>query len=330
MALGLKRFLRPDFLLTGIITALILGLVVPVPERHISWLSELADIGVGMVFLVYGMRLRTSEVIEGMRNIKLQVSVLVATYVIFPLVGLAMYYTLGGIIGASFATGLLYLSLLPSTVQSSVTFVSIARGDIGAAVCSATVSNILGMFLSPLLVLLFMNLEDAHTGGIESVLLKLLLPFIIGQLLQPRLGDWMRAHRNITKYTDNCAIILVVFVAVLKATADNAWSSVTLGGFIVLFIVLSAMLAIMLAVTWYGGKPLHFKRPQRIVLLMCGSKKSLATGLPMAKALFDRAIVGAVVVPVIIFHQIQLMVCAMIARRLGDQAEAEEAAASSS
>lgn len=316
----LRRF-KPDFLLTGIVVALILGLVVPVQDNVANALSIMADIGVGMVFLVYGMRLRTSEVIEGLKNIKLQTAVLVATYVIFPLLGLAFYWLSGPIIGTAFATGLLYLSLLPSTVQSSVTFVSIARGDVASAVCAATISNILGMFLTPVLVLLFMNLDDASTGGIQSVLLKLLLPFIIGQLLQPIVGDWVRRHRNITKVTDNSAIILVVFSAVVKATNDGAWTSVTLGGFIVLLIVLSLLLVTILAITWYGGKVLRFPRAERIVLLMCGSKKSLATGLPMAKALFDPAIVGAVAVPVIIFHQIQLMVAAVLARRLGRKSE---------
>lgn len=316
----LRRF-KPDFLLTGIVVALILGLVVPVQDNVANALSIMADIGVGMVFLVYGMRLRTSEVIEGLKNIKLQTAVLVATYVIFPLLGLAFYWLSGPIIGTAFATGLLYLSLLPSTVQSSVTFVSIARGDVASAVCAATISNILGMFLTPVLVLIFMNLDDASTGGIQSVLLKLLLPFIIGQLLQPIVGDWVRRHRNITKVTDNSAIILVVFSAVVKATNDGAWTSVTIGGFIVLLIVLSLLLVTILAITWYGGKVLRFPRAERIVLLMCGSKKSLATGLPMAKALFDPAIVGAVAVPVIIFHQIQLMVAAVLARRLGRKSE---------
>ncbi|MGV4324887.1 bile acid:sodium symporter family protein [Trueperella pyogenes] len=322
MAPGRRRF-RPDFLLTGIVLALILGLLLPVPPYHIAQLSALADVGVGLVFLVYGMRLRTSEVVEGMRNIKLQAAVLASTYIVFPVVGLVLYYAVGGFVGVAFATGMLYLSLLPSTVQSSVTFVSIARGDVGAAVCAATISNILGMFLSPLLVLLLMNLEGAHTGGLQSVLLKLLLPFVVGQLLQPKVGDWVRAHRNITKYTDNGAIILVVFVAVVKATADGAWSSVTFAGFALLFLILGVILSLMLALTWHGGRWLTFTRAQRIVLLMCGSKKSLATGLPMAKALFDPSVVGAVVVPVIVFHQIQLMACAVIARRLGREPQPE-------
>lgn len=307
---------RPDPLITGIIVALLAGLFLPVSDDVARILSIVADVGVGAVFLVYGMRLPTSEVVRGLRNVRLQGAVLVSTYVLFPLLGFALYWLTGDIIGISFATGLLYLSLLPSTVQSSVTFVSIARGDIAGAVCAATISNILGMFLTPALVLLFMNVEGASTGGFQSVLLKLLLPFIVGQLLQPFVGNWIRSHRSLTKTVDYTAIILVVFSAVVKATNDGAWSSVTVGGFAVLFVVLIILLVLMLLATWFIGKPLKLPRAERIVVLMCGSKKSLATGLPMAKALFDPALVGAIAVPVIIFHQIQLMVCAVIARRL--------------
>ncbi len=307
---------RPDPLITGIVVALLAGLFLPVSDDVARILSIVADVGVGAVFLVYGMRLPTSEVVRGLRNVRLQGAVLVSTYVLFPLLGFALYWLTGDIIGISFATGLLYLSLLPSTVQSSVTFVSIARGDIAGAVCAATISNILGMFLTPALVLLFMNVEGASTGGFQSVLLKLLLPFIVGQLLQPFVGNWIRSHRSLTKTVDYTAIILVVFSAVVKATNDGAWSSVTVGGFAVLFVVLIILLVLMLLATWFIGKPLKLPRAERIVVLMCGSKKSLATGLPMAKALFDPALVGAIAVPVIIFHQIQLMVCAVIARRL--------------
>lgn len=307
---------RPDPLITGIVVALLAGLFLPVSDDVARILSIVADVGVGAVFLVYGMRLPTSEVVRGLRNVRLQGAVLVSTYVLFPLLGFALYWLTGDIIGISFATGLLYLSLLPSTVQSSVTFVSIARGDIAGAVCAATISNILGMFMTPALVLLFMNVEGASTGGFQSVLLKLLLPFIVGQLLQPFVGNWIRSHRSLTKTVDYTAIILVVFSAVVKATNDGAWSSVTVGGFAVLFVVLIILLVFMLLATWFIGKPLKLPRAERIVVLMCGSKKSLATGLPMAKALFDPALVGAIAVPVIIFHQIQLMVCAVIARRL--------------
>ena len=316
-----SRGWRPDSLVTGIILALIAGLLIPVSDSASGVLSNVADVGVGLVFLVYGMRLHTSEVWAGLKNIKLQGSVLASTYVLFPVLGFLISNAVEPVVGSHFAAGILYLSLLPSTVQSSVTFVSIAKGDIAAAVCSATISNILGMFLTPVLVLLFMDMEGAQSGGIKSVLLKLLLPFVVGQFLQPIVGNWMRAHKKLIKLVDNSAIILVVFSAVIEATNAGAWSSVTPGGLALLLVVLAVLLALMLSATWFGGRALGMNREERIVLLMCGSKKSLATGLPMAKALFAPEIVGAIAVPIIVFHQMQLFVCAILARRLGAQVE---------
>ncbi|QRV01385.1 bile acid:sodium symporter [Arcanobacterium phocisimile] len=305
---------RFDLLITGIITALIVGLMVPVSPGTLRFLSGGADAGVALVFLLYGMRLSTREVLRGLTNIRLQGFILVATFVIFPLLSWGLSQLVTPLVGPDFALGILFLGLLPSTVQSSVTFVSIARGDIASAIAAATVSNIAGMFITPALVMAFMDISGASTGGFTSVLTKLLLPFIIGQCLQPWCGDWIRARRHLTKRSDTAAIILVVLSATLSATADGAWTVVTPGSLLVLVTVLVALLIAMLAITWFGAQRLP--RAERIVALMCGSKKSLATGLPMAKALFPTNMVGTIGIPVIIFHQLQLMVCAVIARKL--------------
>ncbi|MFC5370139.1 bile acid:sodium symporter family protein [Arcanobacterium bovis] len=305
-----------DFLVSGIIVAFIIGIVFPVSAGYETVLSRVGDAAVALVFLFYGMRLHSAEVLRGLRDLKLQLSVLASTYVVFPICGMTAYWLLSPIIGESFALGIFFLSLLPSTVQSSVTFVSIARGDVAGAVCAATISNILGIFLTPFLVFVFMGTQAASTQGFSSVLIKLLLPFAVGQLLQPFLGELMRKHRAITKVTDNLAIIIVVFSAVTSASNEGVWTAITAVQLIYLVAILAVLLALMLLITWLGGKTLKFAYPQRVVLLMCGSKKSLASGLPIAKALFAGPAVATLVVPVILFHQIQLFVCAIIARRL--------------
>ncbi|MCF2706250.1 bile acid:sodium symporter [Arcanobacterium haemolyticum] len=307
---------RFDPLITGIIVALIAGLLVPLPRGVLGVVSDLADVGVGAVFLVYGMRLRTREVFAGLTNIRVQSLVLGATYILFPILGFAAGRLLAPWLGEGFAVGFLFLSLLPSTIQSSVTFVSIARGNVGAAVCAATISNILGMFITPLLVLRLLNVGGADTGGLASVLTKLLLPFIIGQLLQPIVGEWWRAHKRVVKTIDTSSIVLIVFSATCSATASGAWAGISVWTLALLLALSAVLLGVMLALTWWGGKAAGLNREDNIVLLMCGSKKSLAPGLPMAKALFAPHVVGAIIVPVVVFHQLQLMVCAVIARRL--------------
>ena len=315
--------LKIDPVVAGIVLAMALGLALPVPAKGREILSTVADLSVCLVFLVYGMRLRTSEVLAGLTNVKLQLSVLLATYVAFPAFGFLMYKAAEPVWGQGFATGFLYLAILPSTIQSSVTFVSIAKGNVAAAVCSATISNILGMFVTPLLALLVLDVGGASGGGLGSIVTKLLAPFIVGQLFQPFVGDWFRARRSTVKKIDNSSIILIVFSAVVNATAEGAWAGVTAWTVLVLIALSVALLATMLALTWFVPGKIGMPREDRTVVLMCGSKKSLATGLPMAKALFPASMVGAVIVPVVLFHQIQIFVCAIIAARLGRTAPDE-------
>lgn len=314
----LRTWIDPFVL--ALLAALAVGLLVPVPAGVRTVVDRAGDIAVTVLFLVYGMRLSTTEVLAGLRNIRLQGSILAATYLLFPALGLLLHTVAVPVLGEALATGMLYLALLPSTVQSSVAFTSLARGNVSGAICAATVSNVLGMVLTPLLVLLVMDRSGAvGAGGLGDVLLRLLLPFTLGQLLQPWVGSWVRARRWLTLSVDRGTILLVVFGAVTAATASGVWDSVTWTMVLALLAISGALLAAMLSATWWGGAALGLDVPDRIALLMCGSKKSLATGLPMAAVLFPAATAATVAVPVIIFHQLQLVVAAVLARRLGSR-----------
>lgn len=325
----LSRWVDP-FVVT-LLVVLVLGLVVPVGEDAQRVVDVVADVAVTVLFLVYGMRLATREVWAGLRNWRLQGGILASTYVVFPLLGLVVAWAVAPVIGEGLAVGVLFLALLPSTVQSSVAFTSVARGNVAGAICGATVSNVLGMVVTPLLVLWL--LSDASggaaggtaagavegsggLGGLRTVLLQLLVPFVVGQLLQPWVGDWIRARRWLTLGVDRGTILVVVFGAVAAATSAGVWSSVSGWAIVALLGVSALLLAAMLAITWWGGAALRLSTEDRVALLMCGSKKSLATGLPMASVLFPVAVAGVVAVPVIVFHQLQLVVCAVLARRL--------------
>ncbi|WP_435735282.1 bile acid:sodium symporter family protein [Cellulosimicrobium sp. PMB13] len=325
----LSRWVDP-FVVT-LLVVLVLGLVVPVGEDAQRVVDVVADAAVTVLFLVYGMRLSTREVWAGLRNWRLQGGILASTYVVFPLLGLVVAWAVAPVVGDGLAVGVLFLALLPSTVQSSVAFTSVARGNVAGAICGATVSNVLGMVVTPLLVLWL--LSDASggaaggtaagavegsggLGGLRTVLLQLLVPFVVGQLLQPWVGDWIRARRWLTLGVDRGTILVVVFGAVAAATSAGVWSSVSGWAIVALLGVSALLLAAMLAITWWGGAALRLSTEDRVALLMCGSKKSLATGLPMASVLFPVAVAGVVAVPVIVFHQLQLVVCAVLARRL--------------
>lgn len=310
-----------DPFVAALIATLVLGIVLPVPAGVQSAIESVADMAIVVLFLLYGMRLRTTEVLAGLRNARLQGGILAATFVAFPIVGIAVSAAATPVVGPALANGLLFVSLLPSTVQSSVALTSVARGNIAGAITGATVSNVVGMGLTPLLVLAVMGREGTTgLGGVRAVLLQLLLPFAIGQLLQGWTGAWVRAHRPLTLLVDRGTILLVVFAAVTAATAGGVWDSVSGWAVVALAAAGLLMLGVVLAATWWGGARLGLDLPDRIALLMCGSKKSLATGLPMAGVLFPAATAATIAVPLILFHQLQLVVCAVIARRLARRA----------
>ncbi|WP_418275347.1 bile acid:sodium symporter family protein [Isoptericola jiangsuensis] len=313
-----------DPFVVAILLALLVGIVVPIPDGVRGTLDVVADVAVALLFLLYGARLPTREILRSLTNWRLQGALLVATFVIFPLVGLGLSAVVGPLVGQSVAVGLLCVSLLPSTVNSAVAFTSVARGDVPGAICGATLSNVVGLVATPLLVIGLMS-GAATTGGavgvggIEKVLLQLLVPLVVGQVLQPWVGDLVRRHKGVTQAVDRGTILLIVLTAISGATAEGIWDEMT--GWAVLVIVGSAalLLAIMLAVTWWGGRAIGLPRDQNITFLLIGSMKSLATGLPMASALLPAATLGVVVVPLVVFHQIQLVVCSVLARRLGQE-----------
>lgn len=309
---------RVDPLVAMIVAVLLLGLWWPADGAAADVLEHVRTGAIVLLFFLYGARMPTHEVLAGLRNWRLQGAMLAATYVAFPVLGLLVQLLPDAVLAPELRTGLLYLALLPSTVQSSVVFTSVARGDVAGAITGATVSNVLGVVLTPLMVALLLG---ATTGGLDAgavtgILFQILLPFVVGQLAQRRLGHWLRTHGGLTRVTDRATILLVAYTSVSEAQVSGAWDHVTGAALAVLAVVCAVLLAAMLALTWWGGGRLGLARPSRIALLMCGSKKSLATGLPMAAVLFSPVVAASVALPVIVFHQIQLATCAVVARRL--------------
>ncbi|MGN8244891.1 bile acid:sodium symporter family protein [Cellulomonas soli] len=312
------RWVDPLVLL--IVGALLLGLLLPVHGAAADVLDQVRTGAVVLLFFLYGARLHTTEVRAGLRNWRLQGSMLVATYVVFPLLGLAVQLLPDAVLSPDLRTGMLFLSVLPSTVQSSVVFTSIARGNVAGAITGATVSNVLGIVLTPLMVGLLLGRAGVSAGGsLGATLLQLLAPFAAGQVAERWIGGWVRAHPHLLRFSDRATLLLVAYTSVSQAQVSGAWSHVTWGVLAALAGVCAVLLALMLALTWRAGAALALPYPDRVALLMCGSKKSLATGLPMASVLFSPVVAASVALPVVVFHQLQLATCAVVARRLADR-----------
>jgi sodium/bile acid cotransporter 7 len=286
------------------------------------------DAGIVLLFFLHGARLSRQAVVDGARNWRLHLAVAAMTFAVFPTLGLGIAALPG--IDPALGIGILFLSLLPSTVQSSIAFTAMAKGNVAGAVCSAAFSNLAGIVVTPLLVALLIS---GKTGGFSSeavltIALQLLLPFLTGHLLRPWIGGWVIRQKRLVTLVDRGSILLVVYTAFGAAVVEGLWRRVSPMDVGVIALVSAVLLSAVLIFSAMLGRWLGFDRADRIVLQFCGSKKSLATGVPMAGVLFPAAQVGAIILPLMLFHQIQLMVCAVLARRYGENAPDDEATAS--
>ena len=318
----LRRFI-PDPFILALLATVTLATVLPARGAAASAVTWLATAAIVMLFFLHGAKLPREAVLAGIRHWRLHLAILAATYVAFPLVALAVAKLLPGAMPGTLWIGILFLAALPSTVQSSIAFTSIAGGNVPAAIASASASQIVGIFLTPLLVSL---LASAHGGSIAlgsvgGILLQLLLPFLTGHLLRPWIGGWIDRRRKYITYADRSAILISVYSAFSAAVIEGIWHRLPPASFAILFLVCGALLTVMLLVTQVGTRLLGFRPEDRIAAVFCGTKKSLVSGVPMARVLFAGPDMGMILLPVMIFHQMQLMACAWLARRWARQGE---------
>ncbi len=310
-----------DRFLLAIIAAAVLGTVLPVTGAGVDIADWATTLAIALLFFLYGARLSPAETLAGLKHWRLHLTILGFTYLMFPLLGLGIAALAGNWLNPALVTGLVYLTLVPSTVQSSIAFTSIARGNVAGAVVSASASNILGVFLTPALCWLLLSGRVAFTTqAIVDILLQLLLPFVLGQLSRPWTAGFVAAHPQL-KLVDRGSIVLVVYTAFAAGRREDMWSQVSVAEIAILTGICLALLALVLGVTWWLPRRLGFDTEDAIAIQFCGTKKSLATGLPMANVLFAGAPIGLLMLPLMVFHQAQLMACASLAGRYARRPE---------
>jgi sodium/bile acid cotransporter 7 len=308
-----------DGFLLALAATVALAALFPAHGDAAQAVSTAAKAAIALLFFLYGTRLSPQQALHGVRQWRLHLLVLATTFVIFPVLGLATRVLVPSVLSMDLYNGLLFLCLVPSTVQSSIAFTSIARGHVSAAIVSASLSNILGVVLTPLLVVLLMNTSGAPRvdgAAVRDIVLQLLLPFGAGQLARPWVAGVTARYSALLKVVDRGSILLVVYTAFSMGVVQGIWASVDAWRLVLVAVVAALLLAVVLIWTTVIGRLTQLDRADAIVLLFCGSKKSLASGLPMALVLFPAATVGLTMLPLMIFHQIQLVVCAVIASRL--------------
>jgi sodium/bile acid cotransporter 7 len=321
-AAALLRRLPVDPYIAALLSTVLLAALLPATGTGAHVASGASDAAVGLLFFLYGSRLSTGEAMAGLRHWRLHLVVLAATFAVFPLLGLAAHGLVPHILAPELYPGFLFLCVLPSTIQSSIAFTSIARGNVAAAICAGSFSSLAGIVLTPLLAALLIGGDAGISGhAVTGIALQLLAPFLAGQLLRRWTAPLLARHRKALAYVDRGSILLVVYTAFSEGMAEGIWHQVAVPRLLELLVAEAVLLALMLTATSYGARVLGFGRADRITVVFAGSKKSLASGLPMASVLFGSG-AGLAVLPLMLFHQMQLMVCAVIAKRWARNAEA--------
>lgn len=315
---ALLRRLVPDGFILILVATVIVASLLPARGVALDTIGGVSTAAIVTLFFFHGVRLSRQAVVEGLTRWRLQLAILGVGYALMPLLGFGAAWLFDGVLGAGLSLGLLYLCVLPTTVQSSIAYSSIAGGNVAASVIASAASNILGVILAPALFALLASVGGADTGigGIGKIVALLLLPFALGQLARRWIAPWAERHRAIVGHMDKLTIILAVYVAFSEAVTGGIWSRVSGGELAILLAAVTALLLVAFAAAWGLGGLLHKPRADRITLLFSGSHKSLATGAPMAGILFPGAEAGAILLPLIIYHQLQLMLSAVIAARL--------------
>lgn len=313
----LQRLKKPDPLIVLIILAVIIAIIAPARGNFADIFGQLTNVAIALLFFLYGARLSTQEALNGLKHWRLHLTILAFTFVVYPLIGIALR-PLTAVISHDMYLGILFLTLVPSTVQSSVAFTSIAKGNVAGAIVSASASNLVGVIVTPLLVMLLMGTGGEvriDTSVFGEIALLLLAPFVLGQLTRRWVGKV--AQSKATKVVDRGSIAMVVYSAFSKGVVDGIWSSISLWDLAFLVVFAAAFVAFMLWLTRKASQKMGFNRADTIAIEFCGSKKSLATGLPMASVIFASggASLGLLILPLMIYHQVQLMMCSWLAAR---------------
>ncbi len=320
---GVVMKFKPDWFLIGMMFATFLAWVVPGPGAAGGWMHPglLTKAGVALIFFLHGVALSFQALRDGAMNWRLHIFVQSCTYLIFPLLGLAINAALGSHIAPELQLGLFFLCALPSTVSSSVTMTAVARGNVAGAVFNATLSSLAGVVLTPLWVAAVMR-TTGQAQPIGPVVLDLVrwlvLPLAVGQLLRPWLGEWMRKRKSAIGIVDRLIIILLVYTSFCDSFKDGIWTGRGSGQLALITVVCAALFVVLLLATGAAARAFGFSREDRIAAIFCGSKKTLASGVPMAKLIFaTHPAIGLILLPIMIYHPLQLVVCGILAQRWG-------------
>lgn len=321
----------PDRFVLLMVLAVILALVFPqigVADGPLK-LGLVTDFGIALVFFLHGANLERQKLVTGLKNWKVHLLIQTTTFVVFPILGLLLFFTLNTVLPEFLLLGFFFVAALPSTVSSSVAMTALAKGNVPVAVFNATLSGLLGMIITPALMSIVTATGESNFSVLDAMVdiaITLLLPFVLGQLARPLIKGVLTKYKSIISKIDRTVILLIVFSSFAESTAGGVWSQFTLIQFAVTISLVLVFLGLAFTYTIFASKRLSLPLEDESASVFCGSTKSLANGAPIAQILFaGNPNMGLIMLPLMLYHQLQLMACAVMAQRYARKVSTLEA-----
>jgi sodium/bile acid cotransporter 7 len=317
--------LKKEWFLAGMVIAIVLAMVSAPLGKTGGWvrLDVVTGIGVAIVFFLHGLGLSPTAIKQGVSNWKLHIYIQAATFLVYPLLWLLLGDALLAYLPSALAFGFCYLFVLPSTISSSVAMTSVGKGNVPGAIFNASLSSVLGVFITPLFIQLFMGFEGVELdlmASVVSIAKLLLLPMIAGQLLRPILLKWVERHKAVVNKIDKVVILLIVYNAFCDSVANGIWSEFSVSMLIGSMVLCAMILLTMVHLIQWGARRARFQLADEVAAVFCGTKKTLAAGVPMATVIFGAdPNLGMLLLPIMLYHPIQIFYCAMLASRYAKQ-----------
>ncbi len=301
--------------------AVVLAAIMPTvgQTEGLLHLDKVTALGIALVFFLHGVGLSPEAIKQGLKNWKLHLFVQSATFVAYPLLWLIFGSAFHAMMPAALAFGFCYLFVLPSTISSSVAMTSVAKGNIPGAIFNASLSSLLGVVITPMLIQLFMGMDGVKMDvmdTVQSIATMLLLPMVLGQLARPMLLGVLNKHKAIINKIDKWVILMIVFNAFSDSVVDGIWQDFALSTLLLTLALTTVILLVVVhSMQWFARRA-GFSREDEIAAVFCGTKKTLAAGVPMAKVIFGaNPMIGMMLLPIMFYHQIQIFYCAILANR---------------
>jgi len=316
-----------DWFLTGMFVAILVAAVFPSPGAEGGWLHPelLTKVGVALVFFLNGAGLSFKALKDGIFRWRLHLLIQASTFLLFPLIGGLFLLVAGHWISPDLRLGLFYLCAMPSTVSSSVAMTSAARGNVPVAVFNATLSSLLGVVITPLWMSLMLNTSGQHMDILKVLIdlcIWLVLPLVVGQLMRPLIGGWIHRHKKLTQIADRGTILLLVYTSFCDSFAKHVWTGNSPMTMVLTLIATLGLFFLVLRLLWAVCDRFGIAPEFRAAVVFCGTKKSLATGVPMAHLIFaGNPALGLILLPIMVYHPLQLLICTPLANRWAKEAE---------